>query len=213
MRGAEPCRSCTRSSRRTETCARCSISVGRRNARKAFRCRTHPAASRSGEGIGHRDQPELLVRPAQRAGRVDSPSNVQVRESGYETGNGRKPTSLPPQPGCWIVAPLLPHELQRARCLSRSLDTSAPQRMTATAQASGAWCWQRSHHSHTQGVVRCSSPSVGRGPNSLIREVRPIALTMCGCLASSWFSGSERTAFILVYLCGREASTQHDEGE
>jgi hypothetical protein len=22
-----------------------------------------------------------------------------------ETGNGRKPTSLPPQPGCWIVAP------------------------------------------------------------------------------------------------------------
>jgi hypothetical protein len=22
------------------------------------------------------------------------------------TGNGRKPMSLPPQPGCWIVAPL-----------------------------------------------------------------------------------------------------------
>jgi hypothetical protein len=55
--------------------------------------------------------------------------------------NGRRPPSLPPQLGCWIVAPLLPHELQRARC--RSLDTSAPQRMRATAQASGAWCWQR----------------------------------------------------------------------
>jgi hypothetical protein len=41
-----------------------------------------------------------------------------------ETGNGRKPTSLPPQPGCWIVAPLRPHELHRARCLSRSLDVS-----------------------------------------------------------------------------------------
>src|SRR5690349_545346 len=58
----------------------------------------------------------------------------------YETGNGKKPTSLPPQPGCWIVAPFLPHERQRARCHRRSLDTSAPHRMTATAQASGACC-------------------------------------------------------------------------
>ena len=33
---------------------------------------------------------------------------------------------------------LIPHEVQRARCLSRSLDAVAPQRMTATAQASGA---------------------------------------------------------------------------
>jgi hypothetical protein len=56
----------------------------------------------------------------------------------YATGNGRKPTSLPPQPGCWIVAPLLPQEVQRARCLNRLLDASAPQQMTATAQASGA---------------------------------------------------------------------------
>jgi hypothetical protein len=28
---------------------------------------------------------------------------------GY-VGNGRKPTSVPPQPGCWRVAPFLPHE-------------------------------------------------------------------------------------------------------
>jgi len=58
----------------------------------------------------------------------------------YEIGNGRKPTSLPPQPGFSIVAPLWLRELQRARCRSRSLDASAPQRMTATAQADGAWC-------------------------------------------------------------------------
>ena len=54
----------------------------------------------------------------------------------FHVGNGKKPTSLPPQPGCWIVA--LPHELQRARSLSPSLDASAPQGMTATAQANGA---------------------------------------------------------------------------
>ena len=39
-----------------------------------------------------------------------------------------------------LVAPFLPHALQRARCLSRSLDASAPQRMTATAHDNGAWC-------------------------------------------------------------------------
>jgi hypothetical protein len=53
---------------------------------------------------------------------------------------------------------LVPHELRRARCLSPSLDTSLPHRMTATAQASGAWCWQRLHQSHTHGVARCGSP-------------------------------------------------------
>jgi hypothetical protein len=45
-----------------------------------------------------------------------------VRPSGstaHQVGNGRKPTSASPQPGCWIVAPFLPHEVQRARCLSR----------------------------------------------------------------------------------------------
>jgi hypothetical protein len=67
-----------------------------------------------------------------------------------------------------MVAPFLPHALQRARCLSRSLDTSAPHRMTATAQASGAWCWQRSHQSHTQGVARCRSPRVGIGPGCMV---------------------------------------------
>jgi len=66
------------------------------------------------------------------------PDYLYRAQSAYHTGNGKKPTSLPPQPGCWIVAPFLPHALQRARCRSRSLDTSAPHRMTATAQASGA---------------------------------------------------------------------------
>jgi hypothetical protein len=37
-----------------------------------------------------------------------------------------------------MVALLLPQELQRARCRSRSLDAFAPQQITATAQASGA---------------------------------------------------------------------------
>ena len=54
--------------------------------------------------------------------------------------------------------------MQRAPVRSLSLEASGPHRMTATAQARGAWCWQRSHHNHTQGVDRCSSPSVGGGP-------------------------------------------------
>jgi hypothetical protein len=37
-----------------------------------------------------------------------------------------------------MVAPLLPQEVQRARCLNRLLDTFGPQQMTATAQAGGA---------------------------------------------------------------------------
>ena len=36
-----------------------------------------------------------------------------------------------------MVASLLPHTVQRARCRSTSLDASRPQRMTATAHASG----------------------------------------------------------------------------
>jgi hypothetical protein len=72
------------------------------------------------------------------------------------TGNGRKPMLFPPQPGCWIVAPLLPQPVQRAHCRSLSLDSFAPHRITATAQAKGALCWHRSQHIHTQGVERCS---------------------------------------------------------
>jgi hypothetical protein len=32
--------------------------------------------------------------------------------------------------------------------------------MTATAHASGAWCWQRSQFGHSQGIARCRSPRV-----------------------------------------------------
>ena len=59
-----------------------------------------------------------------------------------------------------MVAPLLPQAVHRARCRSTSLDASRPQRMTATAHASGASCWHRSQFSHSHGVARCRSPRV-----------------------------------------------------
>jgi hypothetical protein len=43
-----------------------------------------------------------------------------------------------------MVAPLLPQPVQRAHCRSLSLDSLAPQRITATAHANGALCWHRS---------------------------------------------------------------------
>jgi hypothetical protein len=61
------------------------------------------------------------------------PSAVRRRPA----GNGRKPTSVPPQLGRWIVAPLWPQAVQRAERRSLSLEVSAPHRITATAQASG----------------------------------------------------------------------------
>lgn len=64
----------------------------------------------------------------------------------------QKPDLWPPQPGCWIVAPLLPHAKQRTYCRSLSLDASAPQRMTAAAQVNGALCWHRSQCIQSQGV-------------------------------------------------------------
>jgi hypothetical protein len=69
-----------------------------------------------------------------------------------------------------MVAPLLPQVVQRARCRNRSLDSSAPQRITATAHANGAWCWHRSQCIHTQGVERRRSPSVGRGSGGDLYE-------------------------------------------
>jgi len=51
----------------------------------------------------------------------------------------------------------LPQLVQRAPARSLSLEASGPHMITATAQARGAWCWHRSHHSQTQGVDRCSS--------------------------------------------------------
>jgi len=71
-----------------------------------------------------------------------------------------KPTFAPAQPGCWSVAPLWPQRMQRARSRSTLLDASRPQRMTATAHASGAWCWHRSQFNQSHGVARCRSPSV-----------------------------------------------------
>jgi hypothetical protein len=53
----------------------------------------------------------------------------------WSTGKGMKPMSSPAQDGRWIVAPLWPHVVQREHCLSLSLDTLAPQRITGTAQA------------------------------------------------------------------------------
>jgi deoxycytidylate deaminase len=48
-----------------------------------------------------------------------------------------------------MVAPLWPQQVQRACCRRTSLDASRPQRMTATARASGAWCWHRSQFSQS----------------------------------------------------------------
>jgi hypothetical protein len=55
--------------------------------------------------------------------------------------------------------------VQRVPARSLLLEASGSHRMTATAQARGAWCWQCLHHNHIQGVDRCSSPSVGGGPD------------------------------------------------
>jgi SOS response associated peptidase (SRAP) len=86
---------------------------------------------------------------------------------------------------------LLSQLVQRAPARSLSLEASGPHRMTATAQASGAWCWQRSHQSHTQGVARCSSPSVGRGPSLRMAGIRP-------------HGGQARQArYMLSAMCGR----------
>jgi hypothetical protein len=63
-----------------------------------------------------------------------------------------------------MVAPLWPHALQRAHCRSLSLDVSAPQRITGTAHASGAWCGHFSQLTHTHGVARCKSPRVVVAP-------------------------------------------------
>jgi hypothetical protein len=48
--------------------------------------------------------------------------------------------------------------------------TPRPQRMTATAQASGGWRGHASHQSHTQGVARCGPPRVGIGPDCLVGD-------------------------------------------
>ena len=57
--------------------------------------------SLSGSARGARRSSELIIQP----------------------GNGRKPISAPPQPGCWMVAPLWPRAVQRAQRRSLSLET------------------------------------------------------------------------------------------
>ena len=76
--------------------------------------------------------------------------------------------------------------MQRSRRRGTSLDASAPQRMTGTARAIGAWCKHFSQDSQSQGVDRCRSPSVGLGPDSRFmgrhsksrrpRQVQPLDL-------------------------------------
>ena len=66
-----------------------------------------------------------------------------------------------------------------------SLEAFGPQRMTATAQASG----------HTtakpKAVDRCSSPSVGRGPKFCMVGIRPQG------------SGHVKQRYMLSVMCGR----------
>jgi len=44
--------------------------------------------------------------------------------------------------------------VQRVHCRSLSLDSSGPQRITATAQGNGARCWQRTQVSQSHDVTR-----------------------------------------------------------
>jgi hypothetical protein len=91
-------------------------------------------------------------------------------------GNGiMKPTTASAQLGRCSVAPLCPQTVQRARSRSTSLDASRPQRMTATAHASGAWCWRRSQFSHSHGVARCRPRVVVAGDVFMAPIGRPPA--------------------------------------
>jgi hypothetical protein len=72
------------------------------------------------------------------------------------------------------VAPLWPQRVHRARPRSTSLDAPAPQRITATADASGARCWQRSQFSHSHGGVQVAEPG-GRALD-LVAETEKDAL-------------------------------------
>jgi hypothetical protein len=121
-----------------------------------------PANARSRQDIANRTRSRgLRIRP-----------DLSTRRSLPITrGTARSRRHCRPSRGAGSSHPFFPHALQRACWRSRSLCTSAPHRMTATAQASGAWCWQRSHQSHTQGVAPCSSPRVGIGP---------------GCMRANW---------------------------
>src|SRR5215469_16236995 len=67
----------------------------------------------------------------------------------------------------WIIRSICPKRLKRRVAAAGRSTRPLPQRMTATAQASGAWCWQRSHQSH-QGVACRSSPRVGAGPGCIM---------------------------------------------
>jgi hypothetical protein len=73
-----------------------------------------------------------------------------------------------------------------AAAARRSTCRAAPHRMTATAHASGAWCWQRSQFSHSHGVARCRSPSVVVARNVFMAGIRrppgasSPAATCCG---------------------------------
>jgi hypothetical protein len=127
-------------------------------------------------------------------------------------GNGRKPTSAPPHPGCWTVAPLLPQCVHRARSLSTSLDALAPQRMTATAHASGAWCWQRSQFGQSHGVARRRSPSVVAARGVFMKRIeRPAGAPGPAATRSSRSTNADKHGSVfaaekpVTACCGRAA--------
>ncbi len=70
----------------------------------------------------------------------------------------------PPIPEPELSRPCPPQAVQRAHWRSLSLDASGPHRMISGVTAIGAWWWQRSHHTHSQGWLLCICASVGRGP-------------------------------------------------
>jgi hypothetical protein len=66
-------------------------------------------------------------------------------------GNGRKPMSAPPQPGCWSVAPLCPQAVHRAHRRSLSLEVSGRRKRSAPSAGTSrsrarARAWRGADH-------------------------------------------------------------------
>ena len=60
------------------------------------------------EGTGKKPTPKPV--------HIESRMAEVSAEAAGVVGSGRKPRLLPPQLGCWIAAPLVPHPVQRAHC-------------------------------------------------------------------------------------------------
>ena len=78
----------------------------------------------------------------------------------FQKGTARSQCRHRPTPGVEWSRPCSRSVCSAPAAAARRSTPSQPQRMTATAHGSGAWCSHRSQFSHSQGVARCRSPSV-----------------------------------------------------